>query len=135
MSRALTLWRHILPGPFPNVTSPPMKHILTIIAALFALTSTAQTRKVFDLEKDFGLGAMQSQLTLANLGTTDAAKTKYPRVFARFTGLGWTEAKVMSLSAFDAAWWEAILQGQGGGQPVTGMVASNNHIIVPAGTY
>ncbi len=26
-----------------------MKHILTIIAALFALTSTAQTRKVFDL--------------------------------------------------------------------------------------
>lgn len=112
-----------------------MKHILTIIAALFALTSTAQTRKVFDLEKDFGLGAMQSQLTLTNLGTTDAAKAKYPRVFARFTGLGWTEAKVMSLSAFDAAWWEAILQGQGGGQPVTGMVASNNHIIVPAGTY
>ena len=41
----------------------------------------------------------------------------------------------MSLSAFDAAWWEAILQGQGGSQSVTGMVASNNHIIVPAGTY
>lgn len=102
---------------------------------LMAYGVSAQTRKAYDLERDFGLSAMQSKLNLGNLGSVDAAKAKYQRVFARFTGLGWADARVMTLSAFDAAWWEAILQGQGGGQAITGMIASNNHIAVPAGTY
>ena len=118
-----------------NITRAAIVVALVTAMMLMAYGVSAQTRKAYDLERDFGLSAMQSKLNLANLGTVDAAKAKYPRVFARFNGLGWADAKVMTLSAFDAAWWEALLQGQGGGQPVTGMVASNNHIDVPAGTY
>lgn len=113
-----------------------MKLLATILfAAIIATSAAAQTRKAFDLERDYGLTAFQSQTTLANLGSIDAMKTKYPRAYARCSGKGWTDAKFLTLSAFDAAWMDAVYQGQGGGQPVTGWLASQNHVTVPMGRY
>lgn len=110
---------------------------LAIALALLACAApvSAQTRKAFDLERDYGLTAFQSQVLISTLGTIDALKSKYPRAYARCSGKGWTDAKFASLTAFDAAWMDAVYQGQGGGQPVTGWLASQNHVTVPAGRY
>ena len=111
---------------------------LLMLAAAIALvvgTASAQTRKVYDLRADYGLTEMQSKMQLSNLGTIDAAKAKYPRAYARLSGLGWTDGKFLTLSAFDAAWMDAVYQGQGGGQPITGVLNSQNHVTVPPGRY
>lgn len=113
-------------------------HRLLMLAAALAVvvgTASAQTRKAYDLRTDYGLTEMQSKLQLSNLGTIDAAKAKYPRAYARLSGLGWTDAKFLTLSAFDAAWMDAVYQGQGGGQPITGVLNSQNHVNVPPGRY
>ena len=111
------------------------RHLLTTLLILFTGWASAQTRKAYDLGADYGLTAMQSKLQLSNLGTVDAAKAKYPRAYARLSGLGWTDGKFMTLSAFDAAWMDAVYQGQGGGQPITGVLNSQNHVTVPPGRY
>lgn len=113
-------------------------HRLLMLAAAIALVvgnASAQTRKAYDLRADYGLTEMQSKLQLSNLGTLDAAKVKYPRAYARLSGLGWTDGKFMTLSAFDAAWMDAVFNGQGGGQPITGVLNSQNHVVVPPGRY
>ena len=109
--------------------------MLAVAACITIGSAPAQTRKVYDLGVDYGLSAMQSKMQLSNLGTIDAAKAKYPRGYARLSGLGWTDGKFMTLSAFDAAWMDAVYQGQGGGQPITGVLNSQNHVIVPPGRY
>jgi len=99
----------------------------------------AQDRKTFDLRAEFGLTEMQSMLQLSNLGSLDAMKAKYPRAYARMTspapGPAWSDAKFMTLSAFDAAWLQAVWAGLGGGQPISGWLSSNNDVVIPAGTY
>ena len=77
--------------------------MLAVAACITIGSAPAQTRKVYDLGVDYGLSAMQSKMQLSNLGTIDAAKAKYPRGYARLSGLGWTDGKFMTLSAFDAA--------------------------------
>lgn len=112
-----------------------MKRLITIALLFVASMATAQVRKVYDLAADYGLNHTQSKAQLSQLGTLAAAKTKYPRAYARLSGLGWTDAKFITLSAFDAAWMDAVYQGQGGGQPITGVLNSQNHVIVPPGRF
>lgn len=115
-----------------------IKYLTRLLCLAFigaTLTASAQTRKTYDLQADYGLSAIQSKLQLSNLGSTDAAKAKYPRAYARCNGLGWTDGKFMTLSAFDAAWMDAVYQGQGGGQPITGVLNSQNHVIIPSGRF
>ncbi len=109
--------------------------MLAAAIAVVVGTASAQTRKAYDLRADYGLTEMQSKLQLSSLGTLDAAKAKYPRAYARLSGLGWSDAKFLTLSAFDAAWMDAVYQGQGGGQPITGVLNSQNHVNVPPGRY
>lgn len=58
-----------------------------------------------------------------------------PNLFARFEGLGWTSPEIMAFNLLPAYWNDAVLSGQGGGQPITGRITSNNGVTVPAGNY
>lgn len=92
------------------------RHLLTILLILFTGWASAQTRKAYDLGADFGLTHLQSKMQVRNLvADTNAAKARYPQFYARRRNLGKTGAQFMNLSAFDAAFGEAVWQGQGGG--------------------
>lgn len=106
-----------------------------LFAAIIAATSFAQNRKVFDLGADYGLTGLQSKVVLSSSpGTIAAAQAKYPTAYARCKGLGWTDAKFLSLTAFDAAWMDAVYKGQSSGDP-TQYLNSQNHVTVPPGQY
>ena len=106
-----------------------------LFAAIIAATSFAQSRKVFDLGTDYGLTGMQSKVVLSSSpGTIAAAQAKYPTAYARCKGLGWTDAKFLTLTAFDAAWMDAVYKGQSSGDP-TQYLNSQNHVTVPPGQY
>lgn len=93
-------------------------------------------RKVYNLETDFNLNYTQSAVQLFEIGPLSDNIKKYPKAYERLTtGLGWSDDKFQSISAFDAAFLEATWQGQGGGQPINGYLASANHVIIPHGTY
>lgn len=110
--------------------------MLAIAASVIVGSASAQTRKPYDLALDFGLGEMQSMLQVKNLvPDTNAAKQKWPRFWQRRAAIGYRAAHFMDLSAFDAAWGEAVWQGHGGGQPISGYLSSTNHVKVPKGTY
>lgn len=113
-----------------------MKRTLTILfAAIIAATSYAQNRKVFNLTDDYGLTGLQSKVVLSSSpGTIAAAQAKYPTAYARCKGLGWTDAKFLTLTAFDAAWMDAVYKGQSSGDP-TQYLNSQNHVTVPPGQY
>jgi len=114
-------------------TFKPILSILLLLA--LPLLAPAQTRKTYDLYADYGLMALHSKLKLQNLGSLAQMQAKFPKSYARCSGLGWTDAKWLSLTYFDGAWQDAVYQGQGGGQPITGFLASQNHVIVPFGEY
>ena len=112
-----------------------MKHLITLALIALTLTANAQNRKVFDLAADYGLSGMQSKVQLSNSpGTIAAAQAKYPTAYARCIGLGWTDAKFMTLTAFDAAWMDAVYKGQSSGNPAQSL-NSQNHVTVPPGQY
>lgn len=58
-----------------------------------------------------------------------------PELFARFNGLGWTDDEVMQFNVLPAFWNDWVIKGQGGGQPITGRITSNNGVTVPGGAY
>lgn len=58
-----------------------------------------------------------------------------PNLFARYNGLNWTDAEVMAMTLLPAYWNDAVISGLGGGQPITGVITSNNGVTVPAGVY
>lgn len=93
-------------------------------------------RKTFNLESDYGLNSRQSMAQLKDIGTLSENTAKYDSAYARVKqGLGWTDDKFQTLSAFDAAWMDANWKGIGGGQTSATYLNSQNHVIVPAGTY
>lgn len=111
-----------------------------LLATSLTLSAPAQVidrPATVHLAEAYGLHPMQSQLQLKNMFSTAAeAKARYPYAFARFQQkFGWTDARCMLLSAFDAAWHDAVWQGQGGGQPITGYLVTTTSIVVPEGTY
>lgn len=108
-----------------------LRHAALIVAILAASIASAQ-RKDYDLERDFGLTALQGKLTLSSIPDR---LTKVPKVYERLRGLGWTDAKIARMNVGPAYHLEAVLQGQGGGQPITGRITSNNGVTWPAGTY
>ncbi|HQZ44012.1 MAG TPA: hypothetical protein PK735_14085, partial [Flavobacteriales bacterium] len=94
----------------------------------------AQTRKVYNLETDFGLSWMQGKLQVKNIVTdTVKAKERFPVFYAYRASKGFKGAHFMELSCFDADFGEAGRQGHGG--TTNAMLNSNNHIIVPSGEY
>lgn len=58
-----------------------------------------------------------------------------PELFARYNGLGWTDNQVMAMTLLPAYWNDWVIKGNGGGQPITGVITSNNGVEVPAGVY
>lgn len=100
-------------------------------------------RKDFDLSQaPYNLGFADGKKTLQQKWVVEAGQSiSYvkaniaPRLFERFNGLGWTDAEVMQFNLLPAYWNDAVLEGQGGGQPITGRITSNNGIRVPAGDY
>lgn len=58
-----------------------------------------------------------------------------PELFARYNGLGWTDNEVMAMTLLPAYWNDWVIKGLGGGQPITGVITSNNGVEVPAGVY
>lgn len=100
-------------------------------------------RKTYYLDAEFGLNASKSNRTIGQDMQLAEAKALFPRMYTRMTTKGpmflgrpLTDAEFMRLNWFDACWGEAKWQGQGGGQPIeTGYLSSNNHIVVPPGTY
>jgi hypothetical protein len=101
------------------------------------------TRKDFDLSQaPYNLTFADGQKTLQQKWVVEGAQTVayvkaniVPSLFARFNGLGWTDAQVMAMTLLPAYWNDAVLEGQGGGQPITGRITSNNGIKCPAGEY
>lgn len=112
-----------------------MKKLLPLLLLLWVTGAQAQKKATIDLKVDYGLTELQSKLQLSSLGTIAVTSAKFPRAYARMIGKGWSDAKFQTLSCFDAAWMDAVYQGQGGGQPITGVLNSQNHVIVPAGAY
>lgn len=109
-----------------------MKHLSLLFAAFVAATPATAQRADYDLERDFGLTALQGKLSLSNIPNPSA---KVPKVYERFRGLGWSDAKIGQMNLGPAYHNEAVLRGQGGGQPITGRVTSNNGVTWPAGDY
>ena len=98
------------------------------------LTASAQTRKTYDLQADFGLNYLQSKLQVKNLfADTNAAKTKYPAFWNYRALKGYRWGSFMALSAFDAAAGEATRQGHGGNADA--MLNSYNDVHLPSGEY
>lgn len=58
-----------------------------------------------------------------------------PELFARYNALGWTDNEVMAMTLLPAYWNDWVIKGNGGGQPINGIVTSNNGVTVPAGVY
>ena len=101
-------------------------------------------RKIYDLKADFGLDHTKSTRMIGqDFATASAAAAVFPRMYQRmkskgpmFLGRPLTDDEFLKLYWFDACWGEALWQGQGGGQPIeTGFLSSQNHVIVPWGTY
>lgn len=103
---------------------------------LLAIAAMAQSRRDYNLERDYGLSAMQGNLLVRHVAAdTNAAKAKYPRFAERLRLQGRTAAWLMNVNVMPAAWNDAVLQGQGGGQPLNGRVTSNNGVTAPDGDY
>lgn len=93
-------------------------------------------RKDFDLERDFGFTAAQGKMRLSDLPSMGIdPEQRCPALYARFLGLGWDRAKIGRMNLGPAYHNQAVLEGQGGGQPITGRVTSNNGVKWPAGTF
>lgn len=100
-------------------------------------------RKTYYLDEAFGLNYTKSQTQIGTDMTLAEAKTLFPKFYQRMTTKGpmflgrpLTDAEFLKLYWFDVCWGEALWQGQGGGQPIeTGYLSSQNHVVVPAGTY
>ncbi len=58
-----------------------------------------------------------------------------PELFARYNALGWTDNEVMLMTLLPAYWNDWVIKGNGGGQPINGIITSNNGVTVPAGVY
>lgn len=113
-----------------------MKHILHILMLATTTSASAQGRRDYNLERDYGLSAMQGNLLVRHVvADTNAAKAKYPRFAERLRLQGRTAAWLMNVNVMPAAWNDAVLQGQGGGQPLNGRITSNNGVTVPDGDY
>jgi len=105
-------------------------------ALLLTVSAAAQARRDYDLTTDYGLSAMQGNLLVRHVVTdTNAAKLKYPKLAERLRGQSRPAAWLMNMNVMPAAWNDAVLQGQGGGQPITGRVTSNNGVKAPDGDY
>lgn len=112
--------------------------VLAALAIAFSFTTAhAQTPpKPIDLFEAYGLHPLQGKLQVRNLvATPELAAARYPHAFARFAAIGWQPGKFMALSAFDAAWADAVWSDHGGGQPLNGYLVSTAAVNVPAGTY
>ena len=100
-------------------------------------------RKTYYLENDFGLDETKSNRMIGQDMTLAQATSLFPRMYQRMTSKGpmflgrpLTDEEFLRLMWFDPCWGEALLQGQGGGQPIeTGYLSSNNHVVVPEGTF
>ena len=120
-----------------------------LIRAIGLWAAIAVTSLSFGQRGDYYLGDAPwyltnavGQKTLTQMWVTDSGYTQsyvetniYPQLFARFNGLGWTDAEIMLFNVGPAAHNEAVLRGQGGGQPITGRITSNNGVRWPPGTY
>lgn len=114
-----------------------MKHYITLaLITALAFTScvpaVAQGRKDYNLERDYGLTAMQAKLSLKHIPTPDQ---KAPKLYERMRGLGWSDARIGEMNLGPAYHNEAVLQGQGGNQPITGRITSNNGVAWPNGDF
>ena len=98
-------------------------------------------RKTFFLDLDFGLDSTKSRDTIGAHFTIDQVKSTFPKAYERLTkkgpafGVPLNDAGILACTYFDIAWLEAVASGQGGGQPIDGFLSSNNHVVIPHGTY
>lgn len=84
------------------------------------------------LNEEYGLDHTQSSKTVADLGNT---QQDYPALWEHLSAKGWTAAQFGNLTAFDAAFGDAVWQGKGGASLPGSHVDSNNTIYIPAGEY
>ncbi len=69
------------------------------------------------------------------LTVAQVKSTIVPNLFARLNALNWTDAEVMLMTVLPAYWNDWVISGNGGGQPINGIITSNNGVTVPAGVY
>ena len=74
----------------------------------------AITKQSWDLELDYGINFKDSAGYLIDKYTVTQAKTKYQYLWAWGYANGWTDAELMQLSEFVAAWNDVIWHGQNG---------------------
>lgn len=126
----------------------PTKWLLGILAMILVsfsvLLFTPEPRDNYTLaDAPYYLHHDVGQETLKSCWVTDSGLTVnqvkliYPKLFARLTAapFNWPDSMVMKMNVFPAAWNDAVLWGQGGGQPITGRITSNNGIHAPPGVY
>lgn len=85
----------------------------------------------------YNLNHTMRDARLSDLGmsTLDVKTNLVPELFSRFNGLGWTDDQVMEFNVFPAFWNDWVIKGNGGGQPITGRITSNNGVTTPGGIY
>ena len=92
-----------------------MKHIITLIAAIFALTSTAQ-RQVYVITRDFPEFTHANRLKeLKDFGTLDQMRAKYPAAYSWWTGVvGGSDADFLKMNIAPAVLNQACWSGHSG---------------------
>lgn len=114
---------------------------LLCTALLGAPEATAQRADKNLWESPYFLKHAVGQQTLQECWVVDSGlsaaqvEVKYQKLFDRFNGLGWTDAQVLAMTTGPAAHNDWMLRGQGGGQPITGRITSNNGTNWPEGVY
>jgi len=120
------------------------KLVTSLILVVATLTTLAQRADYNLADAPWYLKHAVGQKTLQQCWVTDSGRTVsyvkaniYPQLFARLNGapFSWPDSMVMKMNVGPAAHNEAVLRGQGGGQPITGRVTSNNGVTWPAGIY
>lgn len=121
-----------------------LRSIAAALALLLMLPLQAQRQDYYLGDAPWYLKHSVGQKTLQQCWVTDSGRTVsyvkaniYPQLFARLNGspFNWPDSMVMKMNVGPAAHNEAVLKGQGGGQPITGRVTSNNGVEWPAGIY
>ena len=113
------------------------------LAALLLATYADAARQDFYLkDAPYSLVWTDGYKTLQQKWVTEGGQTVayvkaniVPNLFNRFNNLGWSDAEVMAMDLLPAYWNDAVLSGQGGGQPITNRITSNNGIYAPFGSY
>lgn len=93
----------------------------------------AITKQSWDLELDYGINFKDSAGYLIDKYTVTQAKTKYQYLWAWGYANGWTDAELMQLSEFVAAWNDVIWHGQNGSY--TQQVGHGWNIKAPHGRF